>query len=47
MRKENKHYGMKLILLAVVGFGVWMFFWDKPAPNTPVEKILSNDVLQN
>lgn len=47
MRKENKHYGIKLILLALIGFGVWVAFWDMPAPQIPGEKVLSNDVLQN
>jgi hypothetical protein len=32
-----------LVLLVLVGGGVYLAFWDIPAPKTPVEKVLPND----
>ena len=46
MRKK-KHHILKLLLIVLVGFGVWIFFWDKPAPEKGNVIDLSNDVLQS
>ena len=47
MREKKKHYGLKLLLVLLAAFCVWVYFWDEPAPKQPVEQVLSNDVLKN
>jgi hypothetical protein len=32
-----------LVVLVLIGGGVYLAFWDIPAPKTPVEKVLPND----
>ena len=45
MKRENKHYGLKIILLLIVAFGVWIAFWKAPAPMEHVEKTLGHEAL--
>ena len=47
MRKENKHYLLKLIILGLIVFGVWVLFWSPESPKTVYQKELANDILQN
>ncbi len=47
MRKEKKHIGLKLILLAILALGVFIAFWDIPAPTRTVEKTIPNDTFKN
>ena len=45
--EKKKHYGLKLVALIIVIFGVWIYFWDKPAPEKTVVVDLGHEVLQN
>ena len=45
MKRENKHYGLKIIVLLIAAFGVWIAFWKAPAPVEHVEKTLSHEAL--
>jgi len=45
MRKKNKHYKIKFILLLIIAFCVWIVFWKAPAPVEHVEKTLSHEAL--
>ena len=45
--QKKKHYGLKLLLLLAVAFCVWVYFWDKPAPEKAVVVNLDNRILQN
>ncbi len=47
MRKEKKHIGLKLILAAIVAFGLFVAFWDVPAPTRTIEKTIPNDTFKN
>lgn len=35
-----------LILVVIVGFGVFLATWDIPPPSAPVQKEISNDRLR-
>lgn len=45
MKRENKHYGLKLIVLLIVAFGVWIAFWKAPVQTEHVEKTLGHEAL--
>ena len=45
MKRENKHYVLKIIVLLIVAFGVWIAFWKAPATTEHVEKPLGHEVL--
>jgi hypothetical protein len=32
-----------LVVLVLIGGGVYLAFWDIPAPQTPVEKVIPSD----
>jgi cell division septal protein FtsQ len=47
--REKEHMGkvvmiaVALVVLVLVGGGVYLAFWDIPAPQTPVEKVIPSD----
>ncbi len=49
MREKKKHYGIKLLAILALAFCAWVYFWDMPAPLSPVEESLPNadEILHN
>ncbi len=47
MRKEKKHILLKIILVALLGFGVYVVFWNIPVSVTTIEKTIQNVTVDN
>ena len=45
--QKKKHYGLKLLIVLATVFCVWIYLWDKPAPEKTVVVDLDNKILQN